>query len=96
MTFYLGYAVNLYSSLSIMGDQPARTRTSLEELNVWKVEKLQKYLKDHGIVITGNTRKGNLVSKVYYASRLHLRLCSTKKQEQAQIAPGRKEKLLIN
>ena len=63
---------------------------------VWNVKKLRKYLKDRGIVITGDTRKRNLISKVYYASRLHLQLCSTKQQEQAQIAVRRKEKLLID
>ena len=53
---------------------------------VWNVEKLRKYLKHRGIVITGDTRKRDLIiSKVYYyASRLHLQLCSTKQQEQTQ------------
>ena len=80
-----------------MGDQ-AEEKTkefSKEELNVWNVEKLRKYLKDRGTgIITGDTRKRDLISKVYFASRLHLQLCSTKEQEQAQIAARRKEKLL--
>ena len=63
---------------------------------MWNVEKLRKYLKYRGIVITGVTRKRDLISKVYYASRLHLQLCSTKEQEQAQIAARRKKKLLID
>ena len=64
---------------------------------MWNVEKLRKYLKYRGIVITGVTRKRDLISKVYYASRLHLQLCSTKEQEQAhEIAARRKKKLLID
>ena len=63
---------------------------------MWNVEKLRKYLKYRGIVITGVTRKRNLISKLYYASWLHLQLCSTKEQEQAQIAARRKKKLLID
>ena len=39
---------------------------------VWNVEKLRKYSKDRGIVITGDTRKPDLISKVYYAFRLHM------------------------
>ena len=44
-----------HSSLSIMGDQldESMEEFSKEELNVWNVEKLRKYLKDRGIVITG-------------------------------------------
>ena len=63
---------------------------------MWNVEKLRKYLKDRGIVIAADTRKRDLISKVYCASRLHLQLCSTKEQEQAQIVARRKEKLLID
>ena len=78
-----------------MGDQAEEKMKefSKEELNVWNVEKFRKYLKDRGIVITGDTRKRDLISKVYYASQLHLQLCRTKEQEQAQIAARRKEKL---
>ena len=57
---------------------------------MWNVEKLRKYLKDRGIVITGDTCKGDLISKVYYASRLLLHLCSTKEQEEAEILARRK------
>ena len=59
-----------------MGDQPDENTKefSKEELNVWNVEKLRKYLKDCVIVITGNTRKRDLISKVYYASWLRLQL----------------------
>ena len=90
------YAINLYSSFSIMGDQPdEKTKEfSKEELNVWNVEKLRKYLKYRGIVITGDTRKRDLISKVYYT--LPSYICSTREQEQAQIAARRKEKLLID
>ena len=80
-----------------MGDQPDENTKefSKEELNVWNVEKLRKYLKDRqGIVITSDTRKGDLISKVYYASRLHLQLCSTKEQEEAEILARRKGKTL--
>ena len=47
-----------------MGDQPDENTKefSKEELNVWNVEKLRKYLKDRGIVITGDTRKRDLIS----------------------------------
>ena len=47
-----------------MGDQPDENTKefSKEELNVWNAEKLQKYLKDRGIVITGDTRKRDLIS----------------------------------
>lgn len=38
----VAYAVNLYSSLNIMGDQPDENTKdfSKEELNVWNAEKL--------------------------------------------------------
>jgi len=69
---------------------------SIEELNAWNVEKLWKYLKNRGVVITTDTRKRDLVSKVYHASRLDLPLCSTKEQDDAQIKARRKEKLFID
>ena len=69
---------------------------SKEELNVWNVEKLRKYLKERSIVITGDTRKRDLIPKVNYSSWLHLQLCSTREQDQAQIAARRKEKLFID
>ena len=50
---------------------------SIEELNAWNVEKLRKYLKNRGVVIITDTRKRDLVSKVYHACRLDLPLCST-------------------
>ena len=37
-----------------------------------------KYFKNQGVVITSDTRKRDLVSKVYHACRLDLPLCSTK------------------
>ena len=65
---------------------------SMEELNVWNVEKLRKYLKNRGIAIVNGTRKPDLLLKVYHASRLHLPLCSTiKEQDDGQIAARRKE-----
>ena len=51
----------------------------------WNAEKLRKYLKDRGIVITGDTRKRDLISKVYYASRLHLQLCSTEEKNKFKL-----------
>ena len=69
---------------------------SREELNVWNVEKLRTYLKNRGIVIAGDTRKCELATKVFYASRLQLPLCSTKEQEDGQIAARRKGKLFID
>ena len=66
---------------------------SIEELNAWNVEKLRKYLKNRGVVITTDTRKRDLVSNVYHACRLDLPLCSTKEQDDAQIkAPEMKGK----
>ena len=62
---------------------------SIEELNVWNVVKLRTYLKNHGIVIAGDTHKRELVSKVFYASQLHLPLCSTKEQEAAHTTARR-------
>ena len=44
-----------------------KKQLSIEELNAWNVEKLQKYLKNRGVVITSDTRKRDLVSKVYHA-----------------------------
>lgn len=41
---------------------------SIEELNVWNVVKLRTYLKNHGIVIAGDTRKRELVTKVFQAT----------------------------
>ena len=57
-----------------MGDQPdEKTKEfSKGELNVWNVEKFRKYLKYRGVAITGDTRKRDVISKVYYASQLHL------------------------
>ena len=43
-----------------------------------------------------DTRKRDLVSKVYHACRLDLPLCSTKEQDDAQIKARRKEKLFID
>ena len=62
--FSAAYAVNLYSSLNIMGDQPDENTKefSKEEFNVWNVKKLRKYLKDRDIVISGDTRKCDLIS----------------------------------
>ena len=81
-----------------MDDQPDENTKefSMEELNVWNVEKLRKYLKNRGIAITNDTRKPDLLLKICHASRLHLPLCSTKEQDDAQIAARRKEKLFID
>ena len=43
-----------------------------------------------------DTRKRDLVSKVYHACRLDLPFCSTKEQDDAQIKARRKEKLFID
>ena len=77
-----------------MDDQPDENTKefSMEELNVWNVEKLRKYLKYRGIAIVNDTR----IARVYHASRLHLPLCSTKEQDHATIAARRKEKLFID
>ena len=42
-----------------MDDQPDENTKefSMEELNVWNVEKQRKYLKNRGIAITNDTRK---------------------------------------
>ena len=71
----------------IMADRSDENKKefSIEELNAWNVEKLRKYLKNRGVVITTDTRKRDLVSKVYHACRLDLPLCSTKEQDDAQI-----------
>ena len=47
-----------------MVDQPDENTKEFnkEELTVWKVEKLRKYLKDRAIVITGDTRNRHLIS----------------------------------
>ena len=44
---------------------------SMEELNVWNVEKLRKYLRNRGNAVANDTRKPDLFLKVYHASRLH-------------------------
>ena len=48
LVYSAAYAANLYSSLSIIGDQPDENTNefSIEELNVWNVEKMRKYLED--------------------------------------------------
>ena len=63
----------------IMADRSdeGKKEFSIEELNTWNVEKLRKYLKNRGVVITTDTRKRDLVSKVYHACRLDLPLCSS-------------------
>ena len=68
----------------------------IEELNTWSVEKLLKYLKNQGVVITTDTHNRDLVSKVYHACRVDLPLCSTKEQDDAQIKARQKEKLFID
>ena len=55
-----------------------------------------KYFKNQGVVITSDTRKRYLVSKIYNACRLDLALCSTKEQDDAQIKARQKEKLFID
>ena len=69
-----------------MADQSDENKKefSIEELNAWNVDKLRKYLKNRGAIITTDTRKRDLVSKVYRACRLDLPLCSTKEQDDAQ------------
>ena len=47
-------------------------------------------------IFTLQSPKPDLLLKVYHASRLHLPLCSTKEQDDAQIAARRKEKLFID
>ena len=66
----------------VMADQPDENtkELSMEELNVWNVEKLRKYLRNRGIAIANDTRKPDLLLKVYQASQLRLPLCSTKEQ----------------
>ena len=44
---------------------------SKEELNVWNVEKLRKYLKERSIVITGDTRKRDLIMSLQ-STALHI------------------------
>ena len=46
-----------------MDDQPDENTKefSMEELNVWNVEKLRKYLKYRGIAIVNDTRIARLV-----------------------------------
>ena len=55
-----------------------------------------KYFKNQGVVITSDTRKRDLFSKIYNACRLDLPLCSTKEQDDAQIKARQKEKLFID
>ena len=55
-----------------------------------------KYFKNQGVVITSDTRKRDLVSKIYNACRLDLPFCSTKEQDDAQIKARQKEKLFID
>ena len=47
----------------VMDDQPDENTKefSMEELNVWNVEKLRKYLKCRGIAIVNDTRIARLV-----------------------------------
>ena len=70
-----------------------RKEFSIEELNAWNIEKLRK---NRDVVVTSDTRKSDLVSKVYHACRLDLPLRSTKEQDDAQIKARRKEKLFID
>ena len=71
----------------IMADRSDENKKefSIDELNARHVKKLRKYLKNQGVVITTDTRKRDLVLKVYHACRLDLLLCSTKEQDDAQI-----------
>ena len=66
----------------------------MEELEGRNVEKLQKYLRNRGIAIANDTRKPDLLLKVYYASRLHLPLCSTKEQRRCPNCSKKKGKAL--
>lgn len=49
---------------------------------MWNVEKLRKYLKDRGIDIIGDNRK---LRFIYYASWLHLQLCSAKSKNKLKL-----------
>ena len=71
------------------------TEFSMEELNVWNVENLRKYLRNCGIAIANDTRKPDLFLKVYHASRLHLPLCCTKEQRRCPNCSKKKRKALM-
>ena len=80
----------------VMADQPDENTKefSMEELEGRNVEKLRKYLRNRGIAIANDTRKPDLLLKVYYASRLHLPLCSTKEQRRCPNCSKKKGKAL--
>ena len=80
----------------VMADQPDENTKefSMEELEGRNVEKLRKYLRNRGIAIANDTRKPDLLLKVYYASRLHLPLCSTKEQRRCSNCSKKKGKAL--
>ena len=48
-----------------------------EELQIWKVEDLQKYLLQRGATIGNNARKANLIEKVIFAQKLDLPIQSS-------------------
>ena len=79
-----------------MADQPDENTKdfSMEELNVWNVEKLRKYLRNRGIAIANDTQKPDLFLKVYHASRLHLPLCNTKEQRRSPNCSRKKREAL--
>ena len=80
----------------VMADQPDENTKdfSMEELNVWNVEKLRKYLRNRGIAIANDTQKPDLFLKVYHASRLHLPLCNTKEQRRSPNCSRKKREAL--
>ena len=80
----------------VMADQPDENTKefSMEEPEGRNVEKLRKYLRNRGIAIANDTRKPDLLLKVYYASRLHLPLCSTKEKRRCPNCNKRKGKAL--
>ena len=83
-----------------MDDQPDENtkEVSMEELNVWNVEKLRKYLKYRGIAIANDARLviGKFTMLLGYICHCVQLLCSTKEQDHAQIGARRKEKLFID
>ena len=83
----------------VMADQPDENpkEFSMEELHVWNVEKLRKYLRNRGIAIANDTRKPDLLLKVYYMLLGYICNCvALKNNDDVQIVARRKEKLFID
>ena len=68
-----------------------------EELRVWKVEDLKKYLSDRGVPLnTKNCRKPQLIEKVIFAEKLELPTLPSQAVRKSEIDLNRSKILFVD